>query len=100
MITKFGTLFAWNVDLQNVGFAAPPINARWFSDAHLATLFDKTRAIAQLTNPTGYETLWLAEHHFQRRGYECIPKILMLSVHLAHVPQRLRIGSTFNIPPM
>ncbi len=100
MITKFGTLFAGHVDLEDVGFDGPPINARWLSDEHLATVFDKTRAIAQLMDRTGYETLWLAEHHFQREGYECIPNLLMLGVHLAHVTERLKIGSAFNIPPM
>ena len=48
----------------------------------------------------GYDTLWLAEHHFQHEGYECIPNILMLAVHLAHVTKRLRIGCGFNIAPM
>ena len=33
----------------------------------------------------GFDTLWFAEHHFQREGYECIPNILMLAVHLAHL---------------
>ncbi len=48
----------------------------------------------------GFDTLWLAEHHFQHEGYECIPNILMLAVHLAHVTKRLRIGCGFNIAPM
>jgi alkanesulfonate monooxygenase SsuD/methylene tetrahydromethanopterin reductase-like flavin-dependent oxidoreductase (luciferase family) len=48
----------------------------------------------------GYDTLWLAEHHFQREGYECIPNILMLAVHLAHLTERLRFGCGVNILPM
>ena len=31
----------------------------------------------------GYDTLWLAEHHFQREGYGGIPNIPMLAVYLA-----------------
>ena len=49
---------------------------------------------------TGYESLWLAEQHRQREGYECILNILILGVHLAHMTERLKIGSAFNIPPM
>ena len=48
----------------------------------------------------GYHILWLAEHHFQHEGYECIPNILMEAVHLAHVTTGLRIGCGFNITPM
>ena len=48
----------------------------------------------------GYDTLWLAEHHFQNEGYECIPNILLLSVHLAHLTTGLKLGCGFNIAPM
>ncbi len=48
----------------------------------------------------GYDTLWLAEHHFQYEGYECLPNILMCAVHLAHVTKQLKIGCGFNIAPM
>ena len=63
-------------------------------------MFEKTEAIARKMDALGFDTLWLAEHHFQHEGYECIPNILMLAVHLAHVTQRLRIGCGFNIAPM
>src|SRR5438045_7073536 len=48
----------------------------------------------------GFDTLWLAEHHFQHEGYECLPNILMCAVHLAHVTKQLKIGCGFNITPM
>ena len=100
MITKFGTLFAGHVDLPEVGYDAPPVNSYWLSNEHLATVYAKTEAIAKFMDRSGYDTLWLAEHHFQREGYECISNILMLGVHLAHLTKKLKIGSAFNIPPM
>ena len=48
----------------------------------------------------GYDTIWLAEHHFQHEGYECIPNDLMMAVHLAHVTKNIKIGCAFNIAPM
>ena len=48
----------------------------------------------------GYDALWFAEHHFQHEGYECIPNLLMFSVHLAHMTRNLRFGCGFNITPM
>ena len=100
MITKFGSLYAGHVDLDDLGFDGTPANDRWLSDERLATVFDKAEAIAKAMDDAGFETLWLAEHHFQREGYECIPNILMLGIHLAHLTRRLKIGCGFNITPM
>ena len=100
MITSFDSLFAGHVDVDNVGYRGTPVNDRYYSDEYLATAFDKSVAIAQLMDRTGYDTLWLAEHHFQPEGFECIPNIPMLSVHLAHMTERLNFGCGFNITPM
>ena len=100
MITKFGSLYAGHVDLDNIGFEGTPVNARWLPDEHLMTVFDKAQAIAEVMDRGGYDTFWLAEHHFQREGYECIPNILMLAMHLTHVTERIKIGCGFNIAPM
>ena len=100
MITRFGTLFAGHVDLEDMGWTGTPANDRWLPDDHLATVFDKSLAIAQLMDRTGFETLWFAEHHFQREGYECIPNVLMLAVHLSHLTKNLKIGCGFNVTPM
>jgi alkanesulfonate monooxygenase SsuD/methylene tetrahydromethanopterin reductase-like flavin-dependent oxidoreductase (luciferase family) len=100
MITQFGSLYAGHVDLGDHGFGATPVNDRWLPDEQLATVFDKATAIATLMDRTGYDVLWLAEHHFQREGYECIPNILMLAVHLAHLTERVKLGCGFNIVPM
>ncbi len=100
MITKFDSLFAGHVDMDNVGYGGTPVNDRRFPNEHLATVFDKAQAMAQLMDRLGYDTFWMAEHHFQREGYECIPNVLMMALHLAHVTERIRIGCGFNITPM
>src|SRR5712664_1121323 len=100
MITKFDSLFAGHIDMDNVGYSGTAVNDRRFPNAHLATVFDKAQAMAQLMDRLGYSTFWIAEHHFQPEGYECIPNVLMMAVHLAHVTERIRIGCGFNITPM
>src|SRR6266566_9044521 len=60
----------------------------------------RLRRLPKVMDDLGYDTLWLAEHHFQHEGYECLPNILMLAVHLAHITKQLRIGCGFNIAPM
>src|SRR4249920_2515121 len=100
MITRFGSLFAGHVDLDNEGFDGTAANDRWLSDEYLATVFPKSEAIAKLMDRFGYDTFWMAEHHFQREGYECIPNVLMMALHLAHVTRNIKIGCGFNIAPM
>src|SRR2546421_324950 len=100
MITRFGSLYAGHVDLDGHGLDATPVNDRWLPNEHLLTVFDKATAIAKLLDRTGYDVFWLAEHPFQREGYECIPNILLLSVHLAHLTERIKFGCGFNVVPM
>jgi alkanesulfonate monooxygenase SsuD/methylene tetrahydromethanopterin reductase-like flavin-dependent oxidoreductase (luciferase family) len=100
MISKFVTVYPGHIDLPDMGQETTPANERRYSNEELAGVFEKTEAVAQKMDALGYDTLWLAEHHFQHEGYECIPNILMLAVHLAHVTKRLRIGCGFNIAPM
>src|SRR6266513_4041883 len=100
MITRFGSLFAGHVGLDDHGLDATPVNNRWLSNERLLGVFDKATRIAQLMDRRGYDVLWLAEHHFQREGYEVIPNILMLAVHLAHLTERIKFGCAFNIAPM
>src|SRR2546428_7215009 len=99
VITKFSNVYAGHVDLPDMGQNATPANERRYPNEHLASVFEKTEAIAQCMDDHGFHTLWLAEHHFQHEGYEVLPNILMIAVHLAHLTQRLRIGCGFNITP-
>ena len=100
MITKFDSLFAGHVDMPNVGYGGTPVNDRLFDNDHLSTVFPKSEAIAKTMDENGYDTMWMAEHHFQPEGYECIPNLIMLNVHLAHLTKNLKFGCGFNIAPM
>jgi alkanesulfonate monooxygenase SsuD/methylene tetrahydromethanopterin reductase-like flavin-dependent oxidoreductase (luciferase family) len=100
MITRIGSLFAGNVDLDDIGLEGTPANDRWLPDEQLASVFEKCEAIASTMDRLGYSTFWAAEHHFQREGYECIPNLLMLFVHLAHLTRQLDFGCGFNVAPM
>jgi len=100
MITKFDSLFAGHADLDNVGYAGTPINERRYDNRHLATALSKAENMAKLMDGLGYNCFWMAEHHFQREGTECIPNNLMMAVHLAHRTKAIKIGCGFNIAPM
>ena len=100
MITNFDSLYAGHVDMDNVGYAGTAVNDRWFGNDVLVTAMDKAEAIARLCDRIGFDTFWLAEHHFQPEGYECIPNVLMMALHLCSVTQNIKIGCGFNITPM
>ena len=104
MIKRFGNLYSGDVDLHvdrdDLGLEGLPVNERWLTDDHLATVFEKTQHIAQHLDRMGYDTFWMAEHHFQREGFECIPNLLLLNVHLANITENIRFGCGFNVTPM
>ncbi len=100
MIKRFSSLFAGHIDLGDMGQDATPANDRRYSNEQLAGVFDKSEAMAKCMDGWGFDALWFAEHHFQHEGYECVPNVMMLGVHLAHVTENLRIGCGFNIAPM
>jgi len=100
LITTFDSSFAGFVDIENAGYAGTPVNDRFYSNEYLVTAYDKAEAIALLMDRLGYDALWFAEHHFQPEGYEVLPNLLMLGVHLSHLTKNLRFGCGFNIAPM
>ena len=74
MITSFTTVYAGHVDLPDRGQDTTPANERRYSNEHLASVFEKTEAIAKKMDALGYDTLWLAEHHFQHEGLRVHPQ--------------------------
>jgi alkanesulfonate monooxygenase SsuD/methylene tetrahydromethanopterin reductase-like flavin-dependent oxidoreductase (luciferase family) len=100
MIDSFGTLYAGHVDFDNIGFDSTPLNDRWLSEDKLNTVYKKAESIAKVLDENGYDIFWMAEHHFQREGYECLPNILMMAVHLAHITKNIRVGCGFNVSTM
>jgi alkanesulfonate monooxygenase SsuD/methylene tetrahydromethanopterin reductase-like flavin-dependent oxidoreductase (luciferase family) len=99
MITRFSTLYVGHIELEACGLSGTPADDRRYPNHRLIEVFDTAAALARTADELGYETLWLAEHHFQHEGYECIPSIPMLAVDLAHRTRRVKIGCAFNVVP-
>ena len=99
MITRFSTLYVGHIELERCGLGGTPADDRRYPNERLAEAFDTAAVLAQAADALGYETLWLAEHHFQHEGFECIPSIPMLAVDLAHRTRRVKIGCAFNVAP-
>src|SRR3974377_840114 len=65
MITKFDSLFAGHVDMDNVGYGGVPVNDRRFPSEHLVTAFDKAEAMAKLRDRLRCAHLWTGERTVQ-----------------------------------
>jgi len=101
MLKYFSVLYAGHVlEGDGIGFEGLPANDRWYANDQVVRAFDIARDLAHHMEALGYDILWMAEHHFQREGYECIPNVLLLSLWLAQQTTRLTFGCAFNVLPM
>jgi len=100
MITKFDSSYVGTVDMENLGYLGTPINERLYTNRELAGALHKAVAYAKAMDRLGYNTFWMAEHHFQPEGTECIPNLLMMAMHLVNQTKSLNIGCGFNVVPM
>jgi alkanesulfonate monooxygenase SsuD/methylene tetrahydromethanopterin reductase-like flavin-dependent oxidoreductase (luciferase family) len=100
MIRQFDSSYAGHIDLENVGYLGTPVNDRRYTNEQLATAHYKVEEQAKAMDRLGFGALWMAEHHFQPEGTECLPNIIMLAVHLTHLTKRLKFHTGFNITPM
>ena len=100
MIKNFSVFYVGNIDLEDVGLDGIPANDRRYKNERLTQSMETAEKAAILMDELGYHALWMAEHHFQREGYECIPNVIMMGTHLASKTERLKFGCGFNIVPM
>lgn len=100
MLKYFDSSYVGTVDMENCGYLGTPINDRHYTNEELAGALYKAEKYAQTMDRLGYNTFWMAEHHFQPEGTECIPNLLMMAMHLAGITKNIKIGCGFNVVPM
>jgi len=100
MFRNFSASYAGHVVDDNLGLQGTPANDRRYPNERLAQSFGWALDFSQHLEALGFDEFWMAEHHFQTEGYECIPNLLMLSLYLAGNTEKLRFGCGFNIAPM
>jgi alkanesulfonate monooxygenase SsuD/methylene tetrahydromethanopterin reductase-like flavin-dependent oxidoreductase (luciferase family) len=100
MIKHFSVLYVGQIELENVGRDGTPADDRRYPNERLRECFAMAEEAARLMDDLGFYALWLAEHHFQHEGYECIPNLILMGTHLAARTKQLKYGCGFNIVPM
>jgi len=61
----------------------------------LPTVYARALQRIEVMEKTGYDAVWLAEHHFT--GYSVCPSVHMMGVHVADRTDRLRIGMAVSL---
>jgi len=100
VIKKFSVLYVGHIELENVGRDGTPADERCYPNERLVEGMAMAESVAHVMDELGYDTLWLAEHHFQREGYEVIPNLILMGTYLATQTRRLKFGCAFNVTPM
>ena len=63
----------------------------------LAQVYERAFQRVDVMERTGYDAVWLAEHHFST--YSVCPSIHMMGTHIAARTERLRIGTAVSLAP-
>jgi alkanesulfonate monooxygenase SsuD/methylene tetrahydromethanopterin reductase-like flavin-dependent oxidoreductase (luciferase family) len=100
MIKHFSVLYVGHIEIENVGKEGTPADARRYPNERVIEAFRMAGDVAKVLDQLDYYALWMAEHHFQHEGYECIPNLILLGTYLATQTQQLKFGCAFNVVPM
>ncbi len=91
--------FYCGVPMPDAGADGPdPVDRRYGNDA-VIECYRNLEHWAQTAEGYGFDTMWLTEHHFQHEGYEVVPNLILMGMHLASLTERLRFGQAFNVVP-
>ena len=63
----------------------------------LASVYERAIERFQIMDETGYDAVWLAEHHFS--GYSVCPSVHIMATHAAAKTKRMRIGTAVSLAP-
>src|SRR6266508_6300376 len=96
---RLGAFFFCGVDMPDAGHGGTPPQDRRYGQADVLKVYRDLEAYATAAAELGYESFWLAEHHFQYEGYEVVPNAILMAAFLAERTHRIKFGAMFNVLP-
>jgi alkanesulfonate monooxygenase SsuD/methylene tetrahydromethanopterin reductase-like flavin-dependent oxidoreductase (luciferase family) len=96
---QVGVFFFCGVDMPDAGASGTPPQERRYQQADFLRTYQDLEAYARTADRLGFESMWLAEHHFQYEGYEVVPNTILLSAFLLERTQHIKLGAMFNVLP-
>jgi alkanesulfonate monooxygenase SsuD/methylene tetrahydromethanopterin reductase-like flavin-dependent oxidoreductase (luciferase family) len=70
---------------------------QWHESKSQAQVFKETVELVKLSEEFGFDSVWLADHHFSRYGLGS--SVLTIAAHLAGVTSKLKIGTAVVVLP-
>ena len=67
----------------------------WTRRIPLEEVYERALQRIEIMDQTGYDAVWLAEHHFNT--YSVCPSVTMMGMHVAGRTKRLRIGTAVTL---
>ena len=67
----------------------------WSRRVPLTTVYERAFSRITIMDQTGYDCVWLAEHHFNT--YSVCPSINVMATHVASITRNLRIGMAVSL---
>ena len=61
----------------------------------LATVYERAFQRMDVMDKTGYDAVWLAEHHFST--YSVCPSVHIMGTHIAAITENIRIGTAISL---
>jgi len=96
---RTGVFLFGGVEMPDRGAGPPTPQARRYKQADFWGVHERLIELGVRAEALGYDSYWLAEHHFQYEGYEVVPNGILLGAFVAARTSRIRIGTLFNIVP-
>ena len=96
---RTGVFLFGGVEMDDAGAGPPAATDRRYGKEAIWETTERIIDTAVLCEALGYDSYWLAEHHFQYEGYEVVPNGILLGAVIAERTESLRIGTAFNIVP-
>jgi alkanesulfonate monooxygenase SsuD/methylene tetrahydromethanopterin reductase-like flavin-dependent oxidoreductase (luciferase family) len=94
-----GVFVFCGVDMPDAGLDGTPPQDRRYGQRDFLQVYADLEAYARAADELGYESFWLAEHHFQFEGYEVVPNAILMAAFLAERTRRIKFGAMFNVLP-
>src|SRR5262249_4873793 len=98
-LMKTGVFFFCGVDMPDAGHGGTPPPDRPPRHPGVLQGYEDLEAYARAADSLGYDSFWLAEHHFQFEGYEVVANTILLCGFLAERTNDIKFGAMFNVVP-
>jgi alkanesulfonate monooxygenase SsuD/methylene tetrahydromethanopterin reductase-like flavin-dependent oxidoreductase (luciferase family) len=85
--------------MPDAGATGTPPQDRRYGQADFLKVYADLEAYAKAADRLDFDSMWLAEHHFQYEGYEVVPNAILMAAFLAERTKKLRFGAMFNVLP-